>query len=74
MGGDAPTKEALLHLAGFDHEGDAEARRMEGRERRILASLGFPDPYAPVTMPAEPRWAARKSSSWRRGLSRSTMV
>lgn len=43
----------LLHLAGFDHEGDDEARRMEGRERRILASLGFPDPYAPVTMPAD---------------------
>jgi len=41
----------LLHLAGFDHEDDREARRMEARERRILAALGFPDPYAPVTMP-----------------------
>jgi len=40
----------LLHLAGLDHERDDEARRMEARERRILASLGFPDPYAPVTM------------------------
>jgi probable rRNA maturation factor len=39
----------LLHLAGFDHESDTEAVRMEARERRILASLGFPDPYAPVT-------------------------
>ena len=35
----------LLHLQGFDHERRAEAERMEARERRILASLGFPDPY-----------------------------
>lgn len=36
----------LLHLAGYDHEkGEAEARRMEGRERRVLAELGFSDPY-----------------------------
>jgi probable rRNA maturation factor len=40
----------LLHLAGLDHEREDEARRMEARERRILAALGFPDPYAPVTM------------------------
>jgi probable rRNA maturation factor len=36
----------LLHLQGHDHERDADARRMEDRERRILAKLGFPDPYA----------------------------
>ena len=41
----------LLHLAGFDHEDEREARRMETRERRILAGLGFADPYATVTMP-----------------------
>ncbi len=35
-----------LHLVGFDHEHDADARRMERRETRILAGLGFPDPYA----------------------------
>jgi probable rRNA maturation factor len=36
----------LLHLAGYDHERTArEAAQMEGRERRILAALGFPDPY-----------------------------
>lgn len=35
-----------LHLVGFDHERAADARRMERRERRILADLGFPDPYA----------------------------
>ena len=37
---------ALLHLKGFDHERGADARRMERRERAILARLGFPDPYA----------------------------
>ena len=37
----------LLHLAGYDHEGgEREASRMENRERRILARLGVPDPYA----------------------------
>ncbi len=41
----------LLHLSGLDHEDDREARRMESRERRILAALGFADPYAPVTVP-----------------------
>ena len=36
----------LLHLAGYDHErGKREAARMENRERRILAALGFADPY-----------------------------
>jgi probable rRNA maturation factor len=35
----------LLHLQGYDHERDADAARMEGRERRILAQLGFDDPY-----------------------------
>jgi probable rRNA maturation factor len=36
----------LLHLAGHDHEkGEAEARRMERRERSILRELGFSDPY-----------------------------
>lgn len=34
-----------LHLAGYDHQAPAEAARMEGLERRILAELGFPDPY-----------------------------
>lgn len=35
-----------LHLQGFDHEEDAEAEAMEALETRILAGLGFADPYA----------------------------
>jgi probable rRNA maturation factor len=34
-----------LHLLGFDHGRAADARRMEGRERELLARLGFADPY-----------------------------
>lgn len=34
-----------LHLLGFDHITDNEAEEMEGLERQILATLGFPDPY-----------------------------
>ena len=36
----------VLHLLGYDHQDDAEAAEMEGLERRILAGLGVPDPYA----------------------------
>ena len=37
----------MLHLQGYDHEtSDAEAERMEAREREILAHFGYPDPYA----------------------------
>jgi probable rRNA maturation factor len=35
----------ILHLLGFDHERAADARRMEDRERVLLARLGFADPY-----------------------------
>jgi probable rRNA maturation factor len=34
-----------LHLLGFDHVRAADARRMEGRERALLARLGIADPY-----------------------------
>ena len=34
-----------LHLLGHDHDRPAAARKMEGREVRILRRLGFPDPY-----------------------------
>ena len=35
----------MLHLQGFDHERDADARRMEAREVRLLSRLGYADPY-----------------------------
>lgn len=35
-----------LHLLGYDHETDHEALAMESLEIRILADLGWPDPYA----------------------------
>ena len=36
----------VLHLRGYDHErGEVDARQMEDKERTILASLGFDDPY-----------------------------
>jgi len=34
-----------LHLLGYDHEAERDARRMERRERALLTRLGFPDPY-----------------------------
>jgi len=36
----------FLHLLGYDHETDAEAEEMEAVERRALARLAIPDPYA----------------------------
>lgn len=35
----------VLHLFGHDHLKDAEARRMEALETKILAALGIADPY-----------------------------
>lgn len=37
----------FLHLIGYDHETDQEAGEMEDLERKILAQIGIPDPYAP---------------------------
>ena len=34
-----------LHLLGYDHEGDADARRMERREVAILKRFGITNPY-----------------------------
>ena len=39
------TVHGVLHLLGFDHDCLEAARRMEGRERKILARLKIPDPY-----------------------------
>jgi probable rRNA maturation factor len=35
----------VLHLQGYDHHAEAEAQRMEELESRLLARLGFPDPW-----------------------------
>lgn len=36
----------LLHLVGYDHEGEAEAAEMEGLEIEILDAMGISNPYA----------------------------
>ncbi len=36
----------VLHLLGFDHKTVQEATVMEAEERRLLAQLGYSDPYA----------------------------
>ena len=35
----------VLHLAGYDHEGQQEAEQMEALEIRILERVGVIDPY-----------------------------
>ena len=35
-----------LHAQGHDHEIEAQARAMEGRETEVMLALGFSDPYA----------------------------
>lgn len=39
----------VLHLLGYDHEMEREARHMETLETAILGRLGVPDPYGEVT-------------------------
>lgn len=36
---------ATLHLLGYDHMRDTDAKRMETLEKRILAGLGIKNPY-----------------------------
>jgi probable rRNA maturation factor len=35
----------VLHLQGFDHVKDRDAKRMEAREIEILSRFGYPNPY-----------------------------
>lgn len=35
----------VLHLLGYDHEKERDAEEMEALEIRVLANLGYPDPY-----------------------------
>ena len=36
----------VLHLLGYDHQAEDQARRMEAVERDLLTALGVADPYA----------------------------
>jgi probable rRNA maturation factor len=36
----------VLHLLGYDHEIDQDAQLMEAREVNLLATFGYPNPYA----------------------------
>ena len=36
----------VLHLMGYDHMCDADAREMESLEAQVLAGLGLPNPHA----------------------------
>lgn len=47
------TVHGVLHLQGFDHERSPEATRMESLETRILARLGYADPYRNIAQPAK---------------------
>jgi probable rRNA maturation factor len=42
----------ILHLLGYDHETDEDARQMEALETVILAGLGIADPYADAALAA----------------------
>ncbi|MHB8165562.1 MAG: rRNA maturation RNase YbeY [Sulfuricella sp.] len=39
------TVHAVLHLQGYDHESDEQARQMEALEIQIVTKLGYADPY-----------------------------
>ncbi len=40
-----------LHLMGYDHEEENEAREMKALETQIIMSLGFPPPYGEMLLP-----------------------
>jgi probable rRNA maturation factor len=40
------TLHGLLHLLGYDHVEESDAKEMEALETSLLASLGISDPYA----------------------------
>ncbi|MHB9102375.1 MAG: rRNA maturation RNase YbeY, partial [Sulfuricella sp.] len=43
------TVHGVLHLQGYDHESDEQARQMEAMETKIVTKLGYADPYQKET-------------------------
>jgi probable rRNA maturation factor len=43
------TVHGVLHLCGYDHEEEEAAAAMESIECKILAELGYNDPYQEIT-------------------------
>lgn len=41
----------VLHLLGHEHQDATQAEAMEQLESRILAGLGYPDPYREIPLP-----------------------
>lgn len=41
------TVHGTLHLLGYDHARERDAKAMESIERKVLAGLGIADPYEP---------------------------
>jgi probable rRNA maturation factor len=41
----------VLHLLGHEHQDAAQSGAMEQLEIRILAGLGYPDPYRELALP-----------------------
>jgi probable rRNA maturation factor len=50
-----------LHLLGYDHMKENEAKVMERREIKLLAQLGVPNPYAPNSVDKAPRRARMRT-------------
>jgi probable rRNA maturation factor len=50
----------FLHLLGYGHMNDAQARRMEAAERTILCELAVPDPYS---TPSSVRHAGHRATT-----------
>ena len=51
----------FLHLLGYDHERDKDAREMEKAERDILRQLKIPDPYR--EQPAAKKTSLRRAKA-----------
>jgi probable rRNA maturation factor len=46
----------VLHLQGYDHVNNRDAKRMEAREVEILFGFGYQDPYLSQSRPSDPTY------------------